>query len=347
MTAGRFAIILLATALALTGCGGQPAKQQTQTAPAQPAAPAPAPAPKDLGKVQIIIGINKTFEFLPAELGRELGVWKKRGLEVENVYVKGSGQVAQALAAGQGEIALSAGASGATPILKGLEAKAIAAIGHDFNMMVLVVPKSSKVSAAADLKGKAIGITSHGSLTDWLVDQLAASQKWSVGRDVRKAVVGGLTEQLAALKTGAIDAFVWSAEAGFELEEKGEGRVLMDFGQIVKNNVFEAIFATNKAVKERPEAVKAYLEGWYETIRYMKANKDATVKFMVKQFDMTENVARKTYELDINNLSTDGTIPEVNLQGLAESLVAMGIAKEKPPISQFFDGRFVPVKVGG
>ncbi len=308
------------------------------------AAPADAAA-AELGKLRVVIGTAKTFSFLPGEMGKQLGVWSKRGLEVETVYVRGSGQVAQTLAAGQADVALTAGASGLAPILKGLEAKFVGEISRDFRTMVLVVPKAWSGRAAADLRGKAIGITSHGSLTDWLVDQLAAREGWAVGRDVRKAVAGGLSEQLAALKTGATDAFVWSAEAGFELEEKGEGRVLLDFGAIVGKNVFEVLSARDEVVAKRPDAVRAYLEGFYETIRYMKANKDATIRFTMKAFDLSESTARKTYELDIDNLSPDGLIPEANLGGLAESAVVMKLTAEKPPVSRFYDGRFVPVRL--
>ena len=57
----------------------------------------------------------------------------------------------------------------------------------------------------ASLKGKKVGITTAGSLTEWLVQALNLSQGWR-GADAAIAVpVGGSpTAAFAALKTGAM-----------------------------------------------------------------------------------------------------------------------------------------------
>jgi ABC-type nitrate/sulfonate/bicarbonate transport system substrate-binding protein len=299
----------------------------------------------ELGAVKVAVGIRQTFEFLPAEYGVELGVWQKRGLKVDNLFVQGSGQVSQAMAADQAQLGLTAGASGVDAILSGVPAKITGLIGRDFKMMIVVVPKNSPITDISGLRGKNVGVSAAGSLTDYLAKTIASNQGWPEN-SIKRANIGGLNEQLAAMESGATDAFVWSAEAGFALEEQGKGRVLMDFGDIVKDNVFEDIVATDKAIKDREPAVKAYLEGWYETVRYMKANRDKTIAFMVKAFEMSESVAGKTYDQDIDNLSLDGSIPEKNLAGLAQSVVDQGIVDKVPAIDSFWDGRFVPVAAG-
>ncbi|BCB90095.1 hypothetical protein Psuf_074080 [Phytohabitans suffuscus] len=300
----------------------------------------------DLGTIKVAVGIRQTFEFLPAEYGVELGVWQKRGLKVENVYVQGSGQVSQAMASGQTDLGLTAGASGVDAILSGVPSKIVGLIGKDFKMMIVVVPKDSPITDINGLKGKTVGVSAAGSLTDYLAKTITVHQGWAE-TDIKRANIGGLNEQLAALESGATDAFVWSAEAGFALEEQGKGRVLMDFGDVVKDNVFEDIVANDSAIKDREAAVRAYLEGWYETVNHMKANRDETIAFMVKEFEVSQNVASKTYDHDIDNLSLDGTIPEVNLKGLAKSVVDQGIADKEPAIETFWDGRFVPVTAAG
>lgn len=326
------AAVAVALALVSSACGGS-------------GDDAEAGGQDGLGTIKVAVGIRQTFEFLPAEYGQSLGVWEKRGLKVENLFVQGSGQVSQAMAAEQAEVGLTAGASGVDAILSGVESKIVGLIGKDFKMMLVVVPKNSTITDVSGLKGKTIGVSAAGSLTDYLAKTIATQQGWAES-DLKRANVGGLNEQLAALESGATDAFVWSAEAGFALEEQGKGRVLMDFGTIVKDNVFEDIMATDAAIKNREASVKAYLEGWYETVNYMKAHRTETIAYMVKQFQVSENVASKTYDHDIDNLSLDGTIPELNLKGLAKSVVEQGIADKEPTVESFWDGRFVPVAAG-
>lgn len=326
------------------GDGEQPASTTEQTEVSNPGTEATTPAPaEDLGGLTVVIGTDKTFEFLPAELGLELGVWEARGLDVSNLYVQGSGQVAQTLAAGEGDVAVTAGASGVTPIIAGLEARIVGEIGRDFNMMVMVTDADSELESIEDLRGATVGITSQGSLTDYLARLVIEQQGWSEG-DMNIAPIGGFNEQVAALESGAIDAFVWSGEAGFQLEEEGTGRVLFDFGELVQNNVFEVINATTEAIEDRPDAVRAYLEGWYETVQYMKDHPAETVAYCVEQYEISEFVCQSTYDLDIDNLSVDGVIPQENLEGLAQSVVSESIP-EPPAIEQFYDPQFVPIEL--
>jgi ABC-type nitrate/sulfonate/bicarbonate transport system substrate-binding protein len=343
--------MVAAISMVAAACGSDDSSTGTTEAPATTAAPqttaggdttAPAEVP-DLGSLTVVIGTNKTFPFLPAELGLQLGVWEKRGLTVENLYVQGSGQVAQTLAAREGDIAITAGASGVTPIANGLEARVIGEIVREFNMMVMVTGKDSDITDIAGLRNKTVGITSQGSLTDYLARVVLKDQAWNEG-DMNIAPIGGLNEQLAALESGAIDAFVWSGEAGFQLEEQGAGRVLFNFGGLVKDNVFEVIQATTAAIDTKTDAVRAYLEGWYEAVIYMKENKAETVAFCMTQYELSEYVCESSYDIEIDNFSTDGTIPDANLRGLAESVVSAAIATA-PPVESFFDGRFLPIQL--
>lgn len=339
-------------ALGLSACGGDEDPQEPVAASDDDGSgddsgddgsdDAGAPA-EDLGTIQVVNGVPETFEFIPYELGHELGVWERRGLDVEDLIVGGGGQVGQTMAAGEGDIGITTGASALGPILGGHDAPIVGEVGREFTLMVLCVGADFEGDGPADLSGATIGITSPGSGTDFLAESLAESQGWETGVDLNKAPIGGLQEQVAALQQGTTDGFVWTAEACYELEEREEGRVLFSFGDIVENNVFEVLVAQATTIDERPDAISAYLEGWYESVQWMKDNRDETIQWMIDNRELSERVATQTYDLDIDNLSTDGVIPEVNLEGLAASLVTVGAADEAPEIDLFWDDRFVPV----
>ena len=56
--------------------------------------------------------------------------------------------------------------------------------------MSVMVAANSPIKSVNDLNGKLLGITTVGSLTDWLAKRIAATEKW--GPDaVRVAALGG------------------------------------------------------------------------------------------------------------------------------------------------------------
>lgn len=296
----------------------------------------------DQGSTSVVVSAANSFEFLPAEFGVKLGLWKKRGLDVQNSYVSG-GQFGQAMQSGKFDAGLGGAASTAV-IVGSVDAPIIAGISENYTMMVLVTSNDSGVSGVSDLKGKTIGITSVGSVTDSLVTVLRQEEGWSQS-ELKAAPVGGFDQQMAALKSGATDAFIWTAEAGFQLEEQRQGKIVMNFGSLVPGTVFEAISAPRSVIDKRSDKVRRYLEGYFETIQYMKDHREETVQFMMSQFKMSEYVAEHTYDLDIANLSTTGEIPKQNVEGIADFGVKTGVIKSKPGSDKYYDGQFVPVDI--
>ena len=90
--------------------------------------------------------------------------------------------------------------------------------GPPANLASLCRP-SRRSRRVADLKGKRIGVTTAGSLTDWLVRELSRQQGW--GNDgIAIEALGQMQARLAAMDRGELDGFVLEAATGFELEEQ-------------------------------------------------------------------------------------------------------------------------------
>ena len=320
--------VLAVAALLLTACGGSGGTSNST----QPA--------KNLGTIKVIIG-PKSIEFEAATYGIELGVWKKRGLDVQNVSVSGGGQVADAIAANSGDIGMTGGPNAATAIVKGLNAKIVGAASYSFSGMVMVVKKDASAKTMSDLKGKTFGISGAGSLTDFVVGKMAEKMGWKLNTDYKKATVGGLDQLTAALQSGAIDAFAWSPEPAFLLQEKNQGKVLGNMGDLVGPNLFEVIMANTNSIRDKHDAVKAYLDGYYEAVRYMASHATETQKYMADDMGLDSFVAKSTYDLEMKNLSTDGSASQEQLNGVASSIAT---ATSTPSPTAFWDPEFVPSK---
>lgn len=305
-------------------------------------APRAQAQPKPLGKVTLGLSVAKTFEFLPAHAAEDLGTWKKRGLEVAIVAFPGDARLQQAFAAGAVEFGLGSATGGLSAIAKGLDTRLVGAISNSVALMGLVA--APEIKSREDLRGKTIGATSPNALTDVLVKYLAKKLTGDPERGIRRAHLGGFQNQVAALKTGQTQAFVWTLEGIFEVEKQGVGKFLLSFGDEFPDFTFEVIIAKKHLIEEKPEVVRALLEGWYEAQAHMKANKEYTVDLFERKMETPKDVGARVWDFDAKTFVDDGVFSDAALRAAAQSLVDTEVIKEIPPLDQWVDKRFLPVR---
>ncbi len=78
------------------------------------------------------------------------------------------------------------------------------------------------------------------------------------------------------MATGEVDGVVSDLAVGYDLEEKGQGRVLASFGQYVPDFATDVIVASDAIIKGNPAAVKAFLKGWLNTVAFVCRGRSAT-----------------------------------------------------------------------
>ena len=219
----------------------------------------------------------------------------------------------------------------------------MAAFATEPRNLSVIVGADSPIHKVADLKGKLIGVTTAGSLTDWLVHRLSATEGW--GKDgVRTAALGPFDTQLAAMKTHQIDGMMVATEAGFLLEEKHEGRIIVGMEKYAPKFHTNVVFARRELVEKNPDLVNRFLKGFFASIAFMKANKEKTSEIAVKELHETPTVARRTWDYEISMLETDGHFDPAAVEVLKESWLELGMLDKKPTDDQLFTTKFLPVK---
>ena len=210
--------------------------------------------------------VPEAFSFVPLDIGIQEGIFKKNGLDVQASAFAGDAKLQQAMAADSIDVALGSG-PGMAFIAKGSPVKAIAAMaGPPLLLAIVVRPDGPKT--VADLKGKKVSVSTLGSLTAWLVSQTSRRQGWGP-KGIEIEPMGAMPGQIAALKRGDIDGIIMDIGNAFDLEKKGEGRILVRFGDI-KDFIIHVIYATNKAIANRPNDLRNFVKGWFETIAFMR-----------------------------------------------------------------------------
>jgi NitT/TauT family transport system substrate-binding protein len=290
-----------------------------------------------LGKAQ-----GAAWTFLPANIGVEEGIFAKYGFDVDVIDLTGDAKVQQALAANSIEFGLGSG-PGMAFAVKGSPGIAVAAYAAEPRNISAIVLADSSIKTVADLKGKLVSVSTAGSLTEWLAKQMALQEGW--GQDgVTPVAVGAIDAAIAALKARQVDAVILSTEAGYQLEERGEGRIVVGMDRYAPHFITHVVFAQKQIVHDNPALVGRFLQSFFATIAFMKANKEATSTLAERLFHQSPTVARKSYDYEISMLEDDGHFDPQAVETLKQSFVDMGTLDHKPADDELFTTRFVPVK---
>lgn len=271
------------------------------------------------------------FMFAILDVGVETKIFEKHGVIVERIDFAGGGKLQEGMTAGAVDVSLT-GNSELAFIAKGAPEKAVAITAGPPVDMGLIVRMDGSITKPEDLKGKTIGVTSPTSLTSWLALAYAKKQGW--GPDgIKRAYVGGMSSQVAGLLVKNVDAIVGPVEGAFILQAKGQAQTFADFGDI---DVFitHAIYARNQLIHDHPLALRRFLVGWFETVDYVRAHKDETLRIIAGPTKLSPEIASKVYDLETPALSHNGRFDPKAVDAVMQSFVDLGLLDKVPPNSK-------------
>jgi NitT/TauT family transport system substrate-binding protein len=299
-------------------------------------AAAPASA---LDKLRTGKAIALPFDFTPLDIGMTKGFFQKHGLELEITAFAGSARLQQGLAADAIDIGLGSGPELAF-VAKGAPVLGICAYAGPVNLMMVVRPDAG-INSIADLKGRRISVSTVGSLTDWVTRELSRQQGW--GNDGIVITPLGTNEaQVAAMRAKETDGLAVDPAGAFELEEKGVGKIMVRYEKVAPVFINHVSYATNKLVAEHPERIKEFLAAWFDTVAWMKANKDETVKLAAPIMHTSIEIGARDYDETMPTFSDTGKFEPAALKVLSRSFVQMGALPSEPDMSKLYTEKFLP-----
>ena len=215
--------------------------------------------------------------FAPSWVTADKGIWKKHGLDVELIFLRGGSRTVSALIGGSVDVILGSDLGVTTAILQGA---ALTRIGVTTNTLGYSMVAQPNIKSVRDLKGKIIGITPGRDAAYARVVKLLRDNGMDANKDVTYLSVGdgGPAARVAALSSGIIHATMFTPPSDM-ISEKAGMRILV---KIDVANVGGGLNTTPALVqKRRPQALR-FLRGYMEGIQYLKANKDESLKIFSK-----------------------------------------------------------------
>jgi len=134
---------------------------------------------------------------------KEAKLFEKHGLDADVVVVNGSGIASRALVAGSVAISPIATPAVISAVLAGSD---MVILAHTMPGVIQSLMVRSDIKRTEDLKGKTIGVTTFGSLSDFLVRYLARIKGLNPDKDFALLQIGTDSDRLIALRQGKIPA---------------------------------------------------------------------------------------------------------------------------------------------
>lgn len=279
------------------------------------------------------------------ETGQAAGIWARLDIDPVSIQFDGEAPLEKAFASGDIDIGLGSGTSMAYR-LKGVPQHGVAVMSEPPYDFAVAVDPASPYHSLADLKGKTIGVTSRGSLTDYLVHEASHLQGW--GDDgMNSEGILSTPARMAALKNNDLQGVITTPEAGYDYEAHGQVRILFFFGDVVKNFITHTIMASDNLIQNHPDQVRRFLRGWFQTVAYIKqpAHKDQVVKIISDVMKIEPSAASKAFDIDVKGLSDDGHFDPAKLDVIRNALPGFGILDHVPDAKDLYDPDFTPVKI--
>jgi NitT/TauT family transport system substrate-binding protein len=268
---------------------------------------------------------------------KEAKLFEKYGLYADPVAMRGSGEASKAMIGGSVQIGPIATPTVINADLSGAD---LVILAHTLPGVVHALMVKPEIKRVEDLKGKKIGVTTFGSLTDFLIRHILKKKGLNPDRDVALLQIGGDPERIAALKQGSIDAASLSFP-GYGIAMKMGFLMLWDSAKEIEYPWIE--ITTRRAVIQKDRDM---------IMSYMKAHLEGTALFK-KDREFGKKVIKKTLRVDNDELVNESydifskaflPVPYPNTTGMKTSFEY--VAATRPEIlnhkpEEFTDRSFV------
>src|SRR5437867_4873940 len=233
----------------------------------------------------IRLGVHGAVQGAPDVIAIRQGYFKQEGLEVDWRRFGVGREGRDAMIAG----AIDINATATTPFLIGLE-KGVPYTAVAVNSLFcgtnhIVVRKDSDIQSISQLRGKRIALA-RGTVTEYVFAAKIAPAYGLKSGDYEVANVADQKDRIPTLIAKAADATGIGDPYVAIAEHEGLVRSLGDFCKYDTLPLMATV--TNKAIKENPAAVVAYLRGWLRAVKLLKKQPEKAAEVYWQEQEATD-----------------------------------------------------------
>jgi NitT/TauT family transport system substrate-binding protein len=287
-------------------------------------------APPMAAKAQdkIVVGLPTSppnIVHMPVLVAKDLGLYKKYGVDVDVVSLDDGVKVFRAMLAGNVDVGMAPGSVTIIGISNGAQVKSIVANLPKFEASMVV---RGNVKDMADLKGKRIGIQQPGGFAD--INSRAVLRAAKIDpKDVNFVSIA--TEDVPALVADQVDTAILHVEQEMLAKSKVPNlHAIARMWELQPKTLYTVAAATDKVIKDKPAAMQAFVLANIEATRIMYTDKAKIMPILVKHTGYPEKILSESFDFMVKECIWDansGLGPE-RVNFTADLMTKVGNIKE-------------------
>ena len=279
-----------------------------------------------------------TAAFAIPWLAKEAAIFQRHGLDVELVYISSGSRAVQTLVGGGIDVAAIGGPAGVDAKLAGADTVYVAI---PVNRVIVFTVAAPQIQRVEDLRGKMIGVTRIGTVTDFFTRLYLRQNALVPDRDVMIRQTGGLPETLAALKAGHVHGGTFGFPAVLQARAAGF-HVLIDYNTLGFRYPLSGVVVNQSMIRARESAIRSFLMAHIEAVHRFRTDPAFTMNVIGKYTQTTDRTileeTQKVYALAFERVPYPD--PEDLKLGLTQVSETNPRARGADP-RDFVDGRLL------
>ncbi|HEX9444883.1 MAG TPA: ABC transporter substrate-binding protein [Candidatus Binatia bacterium] len=263
-----------------------------------------------------------------AWMAKETGAFERNGIAADLIYISSGPVVVQALLGGDLQAGIAATNSLIASVLNGAQLVSVASTANRPYHRLWVQPEINRLE---ELRGKILGVTRFGSVTDNLSRILLKKNGLENAVSIRQ--MGGTLEVGAAFSHRQIDGAVTST---LRVDPQAKPKLLVKLEDMGIQYSMDVIAVSRDYNRRSPQAVEAMVRAYAEGVAAMHHDKPTALKAIARYSRI--NDARVIEDIYQDSIVYLEKVPRLTAEASAPILEFMG---KKVPQDTFADNSVV------
>jgi NitT/TauT family transport system substrate-binding protein len=270
-------------------------------------------------------------QFMTFPLAQSKGFLKEEGIDAEIIRISATAGRA-ALTSGEVDYSTGIGGTAIGGALTGLPIRVVACYVPAPVLALVARPELKSVPA---LKGKTIAVLIFGGVAHFAARAIVQHFGLDPEKDLKYLAVGPPDARFAALSQGLVDAAVLGPPLDFAAKKQGHN-ILARADEVL---IFPetGLVAAVKKIQEKPDEIKRVIRAGIKANRYIRANREGTIQFLMDWLKLNREIATATYDGVVNVYNEDINVCEQGLRFVIEETKKTVKVSREIPFNEIAD----------